>query len=137
MPNDRKPRVVINGVTSEWTPVTNGVPQGSVLGPVLFIININDIDLCFNNFIIKFVDDTKISNSVLSEGNRRSLQDLHLNIDWSVKWKVLFNINKCKIPQVASRNMRNDYELHGVKIERVYSLKDLGFTVVSNLKFPQ
>ncbi len=57
MLSNRKQRVVTNAVTSEWMLVTSGVLQGSVLGPVLFIGYINDIDLGLNNFIIKFLDD--------------------------------------------------------------------------------
>ncbi len=65
--NNRKQRVVINGTASDWAPVTSKVPQSSVLGPVLFIIYINDIDDEQNNFIAKFTEDTKIGNSIITD----------------------------------------------------------------------
>ncbi len=134
--NNRKQRIVINRVTCEWTPVTSGVSQGSVLGPVLSIIYINDINLGFNNFISKFADDTKIGNAVLSVGDRRSLhEDLRKISDWSGKWEMPFYINKCEILQVGFRNIKNDYEMRGVKIKSVHAVKDLGVSVTSNLKF--
>ncbi len=135
--NNRQQRVVVNGVASEWTPVTSGDPQGSVLVPVLFIIYNNDIDLDFNNFISKFADDTKIGNAVLSEGDRQKRQDLRKISALSVKWDMPFNMNKCQILQVASRNIKNDYKICGVRIKTVLSVKALGVTVTSDLKFSQ
>ncbi len=64
--SNRKQRVVINGITSHWAPVTSGV---------LFIIYIDDTDVGLNNFISKFVDDTKIGNSIITDHDRMSLQE--------------------------------------------------------------
>ncbi len=100
--SNRKQRVVINGTASDWAPVTSGVPQGSVLSPVLFIIYINDIDVGLNSFIGKFSDDTKIGNSVISDRDRQSLQDdLNKISAWSAGWEIPFNFKKCHILQVV------------------------------------
>ncbi len=73
--SNRKQRLVINGTAPDWAPVTSGVPQASVLGPVLFVIYMNDIDVGLNNFISKFADDTKIGNSIITDHDRLSLQE--------------------------------------------------------------
>ncbi len=102
--NNRKQRVVINGSSSDWAPVTSGVPQGSVLGPVLFVIYINDIDIGLNSFIAKFADDTKIGNSVISDRDRQSLlENLRKISAKSDRWEMPFNVNKCHILQVGTR----------------------------------
>ena len=75
--SDRKQRVVLNGCFSAWADVLSGVPQGSVLGPTLFIIFINDIDLAMEvtgSFLFKFADDTKVGMAVETENHRDMLQ---------------------------------------------------------------
>ncbi len=67
--------MVIKGSVSDCAPVTSGVPQDSVLGPVLFVIYLNYINLGLNSFIAKFADDTKIGNSVISDYDKPSLQE--------------------------------------------------------------
>jgi len=76
--DNRMQRVCINGVLSGWRLVTSGVPQGSVLGPLLFLIFINDLDLGLLGSILKFADDTKIYGKVATPADRLQLQ-LDLN----------------------------------------------------------
>ncbi len=99
--------VFINGTASDWAPVNSSVLHGSVLGPVLFIIYIYDIEVRLNNLIAKFGDDTKIGNAVISDRDRQSLQDdVNKTSAWSARWEVPFNIKKCHILQVGTRNLK-------------------------------
>ncbi len=107
--SNRKQRIVINGTASDWAPVTTGVPKGSLLGPVLFKIYINDIDVGLNNFISKFADDTKIGNSIITDHDRMILQeDLRKISEWSQRWEMHFDVNKCQILQVDTRNKKKN-----------------------------
>ena len=82
---DRKQRVVINGKCSRWSYVTSGVPQGSVLGPLLFVIYINDIELGIVSNIPKFADDIKLFCKVCNEERGEQLRaDLRKLYEWSV-----------------------------------------------------
>ncbi len=82
---------------------------------VLFIIRVNDIDVGLNNFILKFVDDKKIGNFIVDERDRLNLQeDLRKISQWSERWEMPFNVNKCHILHVGTRNHKFDYEMNGV-----------------------
>ena len=95
----RQQRVVLNGKSSDWVPVTSGVPQGSVLGPTCFIIFINDIDEVVdivNGFVFKFADDTKFGRTVISEVDRESMQrDIDNLLNWAETWQMEYNGKKC------------------------------------------
>ena len=135
---NRKQRVVVNGEASPWSPVTSGVPQGSVLGPILFIIYINDIDVGLNNIISKFADDTKIGNAIITEEDRLKLQeDLDKIAEWSKTWQMPFNINKCQMLQIGYQNKKHKYDMLGKSITVTPCVRDLGITVTTNLKFSQ
>ena len=98
----RKQRVVINGMASDWEDVLSGIPQGSILGPLLFIIFINDLELGIKNNILKFADDTKLFGG---SGTRENIEKLRMDLlelcKWSEKWQMKFNIDKCKVMHIG------------------------------------
>ncbi len=134
--NQQKTKGVINGTASDWAPVTSEVPQGSVLGPVVFRIYTNDFGL--NNLISKFADDTKIVNSIITDHDRMSLQEeLRKISEWSQRWIMPFNVNKCHILQVGTRNQKFDYEMNDTILESVQYVKALRVTIAFSLIFSQ
>ena len=93
----RKQRVCLDGHSSRWVDVLSGIPQGSVLGPLLFLIFINDLEDDIMSMILKFADDTKIFRKVTSATDGVQLQqDLNRLCDWAEKWQMEFNVAKCK-----------------------------------------
>ena len=94
---DRRQRVVVDGEVSSWKPILSGVPQGSVLGPILFLVYINDLEEGVTGKILKFADDTKLFRQVKEIGDNFFLQeDIDKLVRWSEKWQMLFNFGKCK-----------------------------------------
>jgi len=91
---DRAMRVQVNGSFSDWFRVLSGVPQGSVSGPLLFIIYVQDLPLWVANSIMMFADDTKLWTRISKLEDSESLQqDLWKLAEWSKKWLLAFNIN--------------------------------------------
>ena len=108
----REQRVVINGAESKWIRVPSGVPQGSVLGPVLFLIYINDIDYAVDTTIKKFADDTKLYERVRTEQQALSMQSsLDGVLKWGNEWQMLFNLSKCKVLHVGKNNLKHQYSM--------------------------
>ena len=95
--SNRTQRVCIKGRWSSWMSVWSGVPQGSVFGPLLFLIFINDLDEDINSNILKFADDTKIFKEIRSSIDCNQLQaDLDKLVLWTRKRQMEFNVDKCK-----------------------------------------
>ena len=131
----RKQRVVINGISSSWRGVKSGVPQGSVLGPVLFLIYVNDLDDGLTCKVSKFADDTKIASKVISTLDKEFLQrDLDKLSNWARDWQMKFNIEKCKVMHIGINNDNVKYLMNGVELLVTNTETDLGVMISDDLK---
>ncbi len=104
----RKQRVVLNGKFSSWLEVLSGVPQGSVLGPLLFVIFINVMDDTvehLTSILRKFADNTKLGKKVRTDRERQELQEaLDKLYHWADRWGMEFNVSKCKVMHMGHAN---------------------------------
>jgi Reverse transcriptase (RNA-dependent DNA polymerase)/Endonuclease-reverse transcriptase len=133
----RKQQVVLDGNKSQLEDVVSGVPQGSVLGPVLFLIFIRDLDRAVtgNVRLRKFADDTKIANRITGAEDSAELQRaLDSMMEWARKWGMEFNPKKCKVMHFGLRNARHQYTMGGHILEETNEEKDVGVTITSDLK---
>ena len=111
------------------------MPQGSVLGPILFLVYINDLEEGVSGKILKFADDTKLFRKVKEIGDNFFLQDdIDKLVKWSEKWQMLFNFGKCKCLHTGSGNTGMNYEMGGTILSKTVKEKDLGVTMNANMK---
>ena len=141
--SDRKQRVVLNGMTSDWAPLQSGVPQGSVLGPLLFLIFVNDLEDGIKSQIKFFADDTSLFSIVhdplisASELNH----DLAIINEWAKQWKMSFNPDPTKPAEEILFSVKRKSPTHpplffnGIEVKRVPSHKHLGLTFDPQLNF--
>ena len=139
--NQRTMRVMVRGHVSNWADVTSGVPQGSVLGPLLFILYVNDIPEIIASPVSLFADDTKLWRNQVTATDGEILQrDLDKLDEWSAKWLMGFNVDKCKVMHLGGSNQGRDYfmrapdQLNRRQLEEVESEKDLGVWVTRDMK---
>ena len=136
---NRHQRVVVRGSPSSWTSVLSGVPQGTVLGPVLFIIYINDITRNLTSQCKLFADDMKVYKVLRNTNENMHVlqQDLYSLEQWSTEWQLDFNTKKCEVMRISKRSDKSipEYKLCGSILKTVSEVKDLGIYITSNLSW--
>ena len=133
---NRQQQVAVEGSKSPWARVTSGVPQGSVLGPLLFLIYVNDMPDVIRCPIKIFADDAKIYRQVTLDAGIEDLQsDIDAVIMWSDKWQMPFSESKCKSLHIGNKNRRHSYVMGDYSLEHSFLEKDLGIFMDYELKF--
>ena len=122
----RKQKVAIDGVSSDPVPVLSGVPQGSVLGPILFFIFINDLPDNINSTVRLFADDCILYRNIRRSEDQQILQDyLNKLVQWEEAWLMKFNVAKCHSMRVTKhplpKQIIHDYSLHNQVLENIPS----------------
>lgn len=139
--SNRSQCVNINSSKSTSAPVTSGIPQGSVLGPILFVIYINDLPEVVdkNSFVFLFADDTKVFRKVNSNEDAKMLQnDIDNLIAWSDKWLLKFHPDKCVYMGLGYNKAPievNKYNMGGQFLKTTECEKDIGVNIDSKLSF--
>ena len=129
----RRQYVSIKGGSSSWKDVLSGVPQGSVLGPILFILYIHDLPEFVNSIVKIFADDTKNYNK---DSNSDTIQqDLEALCTWAQIWQLRFNVKKCKTAHYGKNNQVYQYTMNFEDIGTASEEMDLGITFQQDLKF--
>ena len=131
---------MVNGVASSYLNFTSGVPQGSILGPLLFLIYVNDLSDAANHSIVPmFADDSKCYREITKLQDRKLLQnDLDSLQLWSNTWDFNFNTQKCSVMHFSRKKCLvtfHEYYLNQQRIRSTVSQCDLGILVSDDLKW--
>jgi hypothetical protein len=132
----RSQRVLVDGEASDRCDVVSGVPQGTVLGPVLFLLFINDLPDTINSPCKLFADDLVVYRVIKGEADSVALQqDMDLLADWESRWGMKFHPDKCESMTLTRKRspLQSTYSLRGHPLTKVNQAKYLGVTIASNL----
>ena len=131
---DRTQSVIINGLASQPVSVPSGVPQGSLIGPLLFVLYLNDLfNVRIKSKLIAYADDTKLFGAVSKDNNLS--EDLAFIEQWCVQNAMELNVLKCAVLHFGHQNPKFSYQLNGLSIPIVPYYKDLGVLVDSRFSF--
>ena len=133
---DRQQAVIVAGSKSSTCPVPSGVPQGSVLGPSLFLAYINDLPLPLSSTTRLFADDTMLHNTVTEPSDQETLQeDLEKLTTWEKQWNMQFHPDKCTNTSITRKKqtLLGKYTINNHQLENVTETKYLGVTIQENL----
>ena len=132
----RKQRVVVDGIQSDLVTVDSGVPQGTVLGPILFLLHINDLPSVISSKVRLFADDCLVYREIKNRQDQIALQKDLNYMNWGSKWGMRFNAAKCNIMRMSRKQtpISTQYELSGQVLEEVKDAKYLGVTVSDDLE---
>ena len=134
--SSRKQRVVLGGKLSNWQDVTSGIPQGSVLGPILFTIFINDMPDVVNSSMKLFADDAKIFKAIESFQDISTIQgDIDKLLGWSHTWQLPLNLDKCKGIHYGKKNPGHKYTIGHKNLMIDTEEKDVGVIFDCTLEF--
>ena len=134
----RKQRVVIEGQASDWLNLTSGVPQGSILGPLLFLVYINDLPYSVTCNADSFADDTVLHRHIANGSDCDLLQeDLTSASDWCKSWLVTLKTQKCEVLHISRKNdpVRYQYSLNHILLPEVDHHKHLGLWLTPSLSW--
>ena len=138
--NGRTQQVLVEGSVSDKLEVLSGVPQGSVLGPLLFLIYINDLpSVCHSSQVNLFADDTLLYRHIRNEGDSVKLQeDLTALEEWEARWQMSFHPEKCTVLRMTTNKYyrrETSYFLHGHRLQTANSAKYLGVILSDDLQW--
>eukprot|EP00106_Octopus_bimaculoides_P008725 XP_014776167.1 PREDICTED: RNA-directed DNA polymerase from mobile element jockey-like [Octopus bimaculoides] len=136
----RKEVVTVLGQHSSPYDITSGVPQGSVLGPLLFVAYINDINTNLKNVtVLKYADDIKLYLEIkrTDSVHYRSLlqSDLDTMQQWIMDWQLKLAVNKCTTMHLGRKNPASTYSLDNTNLKKSSCERDLGIIVDSDLRW--